>query len=57
LLEHILPPEQRDFAATAAESLPMGDDDPDRMSVAIVADGVPVGMFAGNAFRMSNEWS
>jgi RimJ/RimL family protein N-acetyltransferase len=54
LLGHVLPAEQQDFAATAAESLPAGDLDPDRMSVAIVADGVPVGMFAldrGGYFR------
>jgi len=46
LLEHRLPPEQQDFAATAVESLPRGDDDPDWLSVAIVVHGVPVGMFA-----------
>jgi RimJ/RimL family protein N-acetyltransferase len=54
LLEHTLPPDQQDFAATAVESLPLGDRDPDRLSVGIVADGVPVGMFAldrGGYFR------
>lgn len=58
LLKHILPPEQHHFAATAVESLPMSDGDPDRMSVAIVADGVPVGMFAldrGGYFREFDE--
>jgi len=46
LLGHTLPPEQQDFAAPAVESLPLGDRDPGRVSVAIVVDGVPVGMFA-----------
>ena len=46
LLEHSLPLEQQDFAAPAAESLPLGDHDPDWLSVAILVDGVPVGMFA-----------
>jgi RimJ/RimL family protein N-acetyltransferase len=54
LLKHTLPPEQQDFAAPAVESLPLGDRDPGRVSVAIVVDGVPVGMFAldrGGYFR------
>jgi RimJ/RimL family protein N-acetyltransferase len=54
LLKHTLPPGQRDFAAPAAESLLLGDRDPGRVSVAIVVDGVPVGMFAldrGGYFR------
>lgn len=54
LLEHVLPPEQRDFAAPAAESLSLGDRDPNRLSVAIMLDTVPVGMFAldrGGYFR------
>jgi GNAT superfamily N-acetyltransferase len=54
LLEHVLPPEQRDFAAPAVDSLPLGDRDPDRLSVAIMVDGMPVGMFAldrGGYFR------
>jgi RimJ/RimL family protein N-acetyltransferase len=54
LLEHSLPLEQQDFAAPAAESLPLGDHDPDWLSVAILVDGVPVGMFAldrGGYFR------
>jgi RimJ/RimL family protein N-acetyltransferase len=58
LLEHTLPSEQKDFAASAAESLPLGDHDPDRLSVAIVVDGLPVGMFAldrGGYFREFND--
>jgi RimJ/RimL family protein N-acetyltransferase len=54
LLEHTLPPEQQDFAAPAVESLPRGDGDPDWVSVAIMVEGVPVGMFAldrGGYFR------
>lgn len=54
LLGHTLPLEQQDFAAPAAESLPLGDHDPNWMSVAIVVGGVPVGMFAldrGGYFR------
>ena len=54
LLGHTLPLEQQDFAAPASESLHLGDDDPNWMSVAIVVDGVPVGMFAldrGGYFR------
>lgn len=54
LIEHMLPPEQQDFAATAVESLPKGDGDPGWVSVAIVVDGLPVGMFAlhrGGYFR------
>jgi RimJ/RimL family protein N-acetyltransferase len=58
LLEHTLPSEQEDFAATGAESLPLGDNNPNRLSVAIVVDGVPVGMFAldrGGYFREFND--
>lgn len=54
LLEHRLPVEQQDFAATAVESLPMGDRDPDWVSVAIVVHDLPVGMFGldpGGYFR------
>jgi RimJ/RimL family protein N-acetyltransferase len=54
LLEHTFPLEQQDLAVPAAESLPLGDHDPDRLSVAIVVEGVPVGMFAldrGGYFR------
>lgn len=53
LFGHALPPEQQ-FAAPASESLPLGDHDPDWMSVAILVDDVPVGMFAldrGGYFR------
>lgn len=46
LMTHELPPEQSRFAATASTSLPLGDTDPDRVSVAIVVGDVPVGMFA-----------
>lgn len=45
LLEHRLPVEQQDFAATAVDSLPLGDRYPGWMSVAIVVDDRPVGMF------------
>ena len=54
LPEHTFPSEQQDFAVPAAESLPLGDHDPERLSVAIVVEGVPVGMFAldwGGYFR------
>ena len=54
LLEHTLPPEQQLFVPLATESLPLGDHDPDRLSVAILVDDVPVGMFAldrGGYFR------
>lgn len=54
LLGHELPPEQQAFVPPASETLPLGDDDPDRLSVAIMVDGVPVGMFAldrGGYFR------
>ena len=54
LLEHALPPEQQLFVPPAVESLPLGDHDPDRLSVAILVDDVPVGMFAldrGGYFR------
>lgn len=54
LLEHVLRPDQQDFAPVAVESLAMGDQDPDWVSVAIVIDGAPVGMFAldrGGYFR------
>jgi RimJ/RimL family protein N-acetyltransferase len=50
LLGHRLPDEQQQFAAPAVESLPLGDADPGRTSVAILAgrgaEEVPVGMFA-----------
>ena len=54
LLDHRLSPEQQFFVPPAVESLPMGDHDPNRLSVAILVDGVPVGMFAldrGGYFR------
>ena len=54
LLGHELPLEQQAFVPPAAETLPLGDDDPDRLSVAIIVAGVPVGMFAldrGGYFR------
>ena len=38
-------PSKQDFAAPAVESLALSDQDPDWLSVAIVVDGVPVGMF------------
>jgi GNAT superfamily N-acetyltransferase len=49
-----LSPEQRRFVIPAAESLTLGDADPDRHSVAILAGAQPVGMFAldrGGYFR------
>ena len=45
LLEHTLPPEQHEFAATAAETLHLSDHDPAWLPVAAVVEGVPVGMF------------
>lgn len=54
LVSHHLPADQQRFAAPAAESLPLGDDNPDRMSVAILAEDEAVGMFAldrGGYFR------
>lgn len=54
LTAHRLPEEQQQFAAPAAESLPLGDGDPGRISVAILAADEPVGMFAldrGGYFR------
>jgi RimJ/RimL family protein N-acetyltransferase len=45
LLGHTLPPDQHEFAAVAAETLPLSDRDPDWLPVAIVVDGLPVGMF------------
>lgn len=54
LLEHTLPPEQQFFVPPAVESLPLGDHDPNRLSVAILVDGAAVGMFAldrGGYFR------
>jgi RimJ/RimL family protein N-acetyltransferase len=58
LLEHRLPVEQQDFAATAVDSLPMADRDPGWLSVAIVVDDLPVGMFGldrGGYFREFDE--
>jgi GNAT superfamily N-acetyltransferase len=49
-----LSPEQRRFVIPAAESLTLGDADPDRHSIAILAGAQPVGMFAldrGGYFR------
>lgn len=53
-MSHQLPADQQRFAAPAVESLPLGDGDPDRTSVAILAGDEPVGMFAldrGGYFR------
>jgi GNAT superfamily N-acetyltransferase len=41
-----LPLDQQRFAAPAVESLPQGDADPRRLSVAILVRAEPVGMFA-----------
>lgn len=54
LLDQTLSPEQQFFVPPAVESLPLGDHDPNRLSVAILVDGVAVGMFAldrGGYFR------
>jgi RimJ/RimL family protein N-acetyltransferase len=40
-----LRPEQHEFATIAAETLPLSDQDHDWLPVAVVAGGVPVGMF------------
>jgi RimJ/RimL family protein N-acetyltransferase len=58
LLDHRLPAEQRDFVPAARDSLALGDDDPDWISVAIAVDGLPVGMFAldrGGYFRQFDD--
>jgi RimJ/RimL family protein N-acetyltransferase len=54
LAAHRLSAEQQRFVAPAVESLPLGDADPDRLSVAILVGKEPVGMFAldrGGYFR------